>query len=221
MNRDFILALVVSIVLHGAVAGSSYLFKEAPAPVAQAEDIPTLEILTPPPPEPEEQEVVENVSDAPAEVAELAPPMQTDTPSAVIDSPFVQKIQAPPPPGLSRPTGTIVIPAGPPRTGTTSGLKNIFNLADLDEKPQATFRANPVYPFDMRRSGLKGEVLIEFIVDATGAVRDPFVVKSSNPGFDEAGIQAILKWRFKPGKKGGAAQNTRVRVPLTFNLSTE
>ena len=222
MSRDLIIALIVSILLHGGAAVSGFLFKKKEAVVVVAET-PTIALDLPPPPEPEEPEVVEDVSsDQPAEIADLAPPMQTDMPSAVIDSPFVQQIQAPPPPGLNRPSGSIVIPTNTrPAVASGKGLGNIFDLAQLDNKPEARVRIKPVYPFEMRRSGLKGEVVVGFIVDSTGEVRDPYVVRSSNPGFEEAAIQAVLKWKFKPGKKGGVAVNTRVAQPLSFSLNAE
>jgi protein TonB len=222
MSRDLIIALIVSILLHGGAAVSGFLFKKKEVVVVVAET-PTIALDLPPPPEPEEPEVVEDVSsDQPAEIADLAPPMQTDMPSAVIDSPFVQQIQAPPPPGLNRPSGSIVIPTNTrPAVASGKGLGNIFDLAQLDNKPEARVRIKPVYPFEMRRSGLKGEVVVGFIVDSTGEVRDPYVVRSSNPGFEEAAIQAVLKWKFKPGKKGGVAVNTRVAQPLSFSLNAE
>jgi protein TonB len=225
MNRSLIVAAILSLLVHAGIAFSSYLMPEEVAPVVE-EEVPTIALDLPPPPEPEpeEPEIVENVvSDEPAsDIADLAPPMQNDVPSAVIDSPFVQRIQAPPPPGLNRPSGAIVIPTGPPRTNVAaSGLKNIFNLADLDEKPRPVVRINPVYPFEMRRSGLKGEVLVEFIVDTQGNVRDPLILRSSHPGFEQAAIDSVLKGKFKPGRKGGAAQNTRVRQPITFTLNAE
>jgi protein TonB len=219
MRSDVILSLVISFAIHGGLAFSSYFAGEKAEPPPKVEEVPTIEIMTPPPPEPEELEVVEDVAEAATEVADLAPPMQTDVPSAVIDSPFVQKIQAPPPPGLNRPTGAITIPTGPPRTVASSGLKNIFNLADLDERPATTFRKDPVFPFEMRRAGLKGSVLVEFIVDTKGGVRDAFVVRSSNPAFEAPVLQAVALWKFKPGKKGGVPQNTRVRLPLEFTLN--
>lgn len=223
MSQNALIAALVSLLLHAGVAFSGYLFPEAAPEAPPEEAVPTIALDLPPPPEPEEPEVVENlVSDEPAaDVSELAPPMLADIPSAVIDSPFVQQMQAPPPPGLNRPAGAIVIPTGPPRPSAGSGLKNIFNLADLDEPLRATVRMNPQYPFEMRRSGLKGEVLVEFIVDTKGQVRDPFIVRSSHPGFEQAALDAVLKWKFKPGKKAGAPVNTRVRQPLAFSLSQE
>jgi len=222
MSRDLIIALIVSILLHGGAALSGLLFKKKEAVVVVAET-PTIALDLPPPPEPEEPEVIEDASaDKPADVADLAPPMQNDVPSAVIDSPFVQQIQAPPPPGLNRPSGSIVIPTNTrPAVASGKGLGKIFDLAQLDNKPEARVRIKPVYPFEMRRSGLKGEVVVGFIVDSTGEVRDPYVVRSSNPGFEEAALQAVLKWKFKPGKKGGVAVNTRVAQPLSFSLNAE
>ncbi len=225
MSRDLIIAILVSLFLHSGIALSGYLIDSAPAEVVVAEDeMPTIEILTPPPPQPEEPEIVDAVpgETAPSEAADLAPPMQTDTPSAVIDSPFVQRIQAPPPPGLNRATGAIVIPTGPPPTAVrASNLTNIFNLADLDENPRSVVRTPPVTPFEMRRAGIKGDVIMEFIIDQAGNVRDPVILQSNHPAFEQAAIDAVLKWKFKPGRKGGAAQNTRVRQRIEFKLNTD
>ncbi len=226
MSRNILIAILVSILLHGGVAFSGYLFPEAEVEAVADDAMPTIALDLPPPPEPDEPDPVEDLSpsDAPASdsASDLAPPMQNDLPSAVIDSPFVQQIQAPPPPGLSRPTGAITIPTGPPRPAVAaSGLKNIFNLADLDQRPEPRVRMNPVYPMEMRRSGLNGEVVVEFIVDTQGNVRDPIIVRSSHPGFEQAALDTVLKWKFKPGRKGGAPQNTRVGQRLVFNLNAE
>jgi protein TonB len=222
MSRNLLIAALVSILLHAGVAFSGYLFPAAgPAPAVE-EEIPTIELDLPPPPEPEEPEPVEDLALADASGAEstadLAPPMLTDLPSATIDSPFVQTIQPPPPPGLERATGAIVLPAGPPRPAVSSGLANIFNLADLDKPLEPRVRPLPVYPFDMRRSGISGEVLVEFIVDTQGNVRDPRIIRSSHPGFEQAALDAVLKWKFRPGMKGGAPVNTRTRQLFPFKL---
>lgn len=219
MNRTLLVAAIVSVLLHAGVAFGGLLFKKAPAAARAKEETPVIELTMPPPPEPEEPEVVENVAaDAPADLADLAPPMQADSPSAIIDSPFVQQMQAPPPP-VSRPAGSaIVLPTAPPRASAGSGLKNIFNLRDLDKQIEVRVRPLPIYPFEMRRSGLKGEVVVEFIVDTQGDVRDPLVVSSTHPGFEQAALDAVSKWKFKPGQKGGVAVNTRVRQKFPFTL---
>jgi protein TonB len=225
MSRNAVIAALLSLLLHAGVAFSGYLIPEPEVPAAAEEEIPTIALDMPPPPEPEEPETVENIvaeDTAPSDVADLAAPMLADLPSAIIDSPFVQQLQAPPPPGLTRPSGNIVIPTGPPRPVAGGGLKNLFNLAELDKKPTPTFQPRPVYPFELKRLGVEGEVLVRFVVDSQGNVRDPEIIRSTNPGFDDAVITAVLKWRFRPGQKGGAAVNTRnVQIPIPFSLKSE
>jgi protein TonB len=222
MSRHFIIALVVSILLHGGTAASGYLLKKKPAEEAAAPETPTIALDMPPPPEPDEPEVSDDTPpvDAPTEVADLAPPMQNDVPSAVIDSPFVQKLQAPPPPGLSRPSGNIVIPTNTrPAVGGGKPLGAIFDLASLDQRPEARVRIPPIYPFELKRARVEGSVTVGFIVDSNGDVREPYIIKSSASGFEQAAIDAALKWKFKPGKKGGVAVNTRVSQTMPFTLN--
>ena len=73
----------------------------------------------------------------------------------------------------------------------------------------------------MRRAGITGEVVVEFIVDANGDVRNAFAVRSTQRDFEQAAVQAVSKWKFRPGKKGGRAVNTRMQVPIVFTLNDE
>lgn len=219
MKRDVIIALIVSILLHAGFVFGGQLLKARPGTkVAAAEPPPTMELIALPPVEPEQTEVVES-AEASADIADLAPPMQADLPSAVMDSPFVQQIQPPPPPGLSKPTGTIAIPTGRPSGGLGAGLKNVFDLASLDQKPVPTFQPKPVYPFELKRAGISGEVSLGFVVDDTGTVRNVYVIQSTNRELEEAAIQGVLKWKFRPGKKNGAAAGARMSVVIPFVLS--
>jgi protein TonB len=103
-------------------------------------------------------------------------------------------------------------------TGIGHGLANLFNLADLDQPPLPTVRVSPVYPYEMRRAGVSGEVLVGFIVDSTGQVRDVHAVRSSRREFADEAVRAVLQWKFSPGRRSGVPVNTRMQVPLVFNL---
>jgi periplasmic protein TonB len=217
MNRDILIAIFASLLIHGGFAVGGQILKARPVPVEAApEEIPTVDIMPMPPVEPETPEVPDTAEPSDSDLSDLAPPMQADTPSAV-PSPFVQKIQPPPPPGLSRPTGVISIPTARPGPGVGGGMTNLFDLANLDERPTPRFQSAPMYPFEMRRAGIKGEVLVGFIVDTSGNVRDAYAVRSSQREFEEEAVKAVMKWKFRPGKKGGAAVNTRMQVPIQFN----
>jgi len=79
----------------------------------------------------------------------------------------------------------------------------------------------PVYPRRAQTRGIEGFVLLEFVVTRTGAVRDPVVVESKPPGiFDNAAMQAALKFKYKPKVVNGEAIDVAgVRNLITFELA--
>ncbi len=93
----------------------------------------------------------------------------------------------------------------------------IFEIKDLDERPRPIIQTTPQYPLDLRQNKVNGEVLVEFLVDPQGNVRNPKIIRSTNAGFNESVLRAVRTWRFEPGRKGGTAVTTRVRVPIPFN----
>jgi len=218
MRRDLVFGIIASLLIHVGLWATSFLPDEPPPP-PPVEAPPTIELMEMPELdlEPEEEEVFE--SDEPAEVAEFAPPMQTDVPQLVSVDSFVQPVQPPPPQNLKPSTGTINIPTVR-QTGLGKGVE-IFDIRNLDQQPQPRFRVQPQYPFEMRRAGVEGEVLVEFIVDSNGEVRNPFIVRSSQRDFEQSAIQAVSKWKFRPGRKGGRNVNTRVQQLLSFTLQQD
>ena len=88
----------------------------------------------------------------------------------------------------------------------------------LDNPPRTRSQVGPAYPAAERNAGITGEVLVEFMVDESGRVFNPRVVRSSNAAFEPATLRAVAKWRFEPGKKNGRAVRFRMMVPVTFNL---
>lgn len=91
----------------------------------------------------------------------------------------------------------------------------------LDEMPKVVKRTRPVYPEGLRRSGMTGEVHVSIIVSLEGRVRSAEVVRSSHPGFDEAALDAITQWTFKPGMRNGVPVNTRIQTSIVFRISGE
>lgn len=76
------------------------------------------------------------------------------------------------------------------------------------------------YPDIARRAGIEGRVIIQFIVDEQGIVRDPRVVRSAGGGgLDEAAIEAIQRVRFTPGMQRGRPVRVQMTQPVIFRLS--
>jgi periplasmic protein TonB len=103
--------------------------------------------------------------------------------------------------------------------GGGGALDEIFNLAELDQKPQPLFQAPPAYPVEMRQRKAQGQVTVLFVVDAMGRVQLPKIEASSHPAFEKPALDAIRQWRFEPGVRGGHKVQSRMRVPIRFAFS--
>jgi TonB family protein len=78
----------------------------------------------------------------------------------------------------------------------------------------------PRYPDALRKAGVEGEVLAEFIVGPDGRVEPGSfkVLKASHDLFTQAVAMALPQMRFKPGTVGGRAVRQVVQQPFTFSI---
>ncbi len=84
--------------------------------------------------------------------------------------------------------------------------------------PRSSRRCPPRYPSNLRRAGATGNVTVAFVVTEKGLVTDVKIKKSTNAKFNKAAIEAVGKWKFKPGVKAGKKVKTRVVIPINFKL---
>jgi len=162
------------------------------------------------------------------EPAETAPlegsfvPTLADVPTVVdVSTAFVQQIDftsLQPKTDLSA-ARVVSIPTVIRRGGTGgTGLKDVFNLAQLDRIPEAIFQPPPIFPVTLKKEVTNARVEVEFIVTAKGEVVEVKVVGATHPGFENAAVTGVSRWQFRPGMKGGKRVNTRMRVPLLFRV---
>lgn len=95
----------------------------------------------------------------------------------------------------------------------------VFEVFELDSHPSPVSQILPIYPMGAKHKGIEGKVELMFIVRTDGSV-DNVEVLSSYPGdiFTRAAVRAVRQWRFRPGIRGGQKVNTRVFLPLKFEL---
>lgn len=96
--------------------------------------------------------------------------------------------------------------------------QDAFDVADLEKRPEAVSQVAPAYPTELRKAKVEGAVTLVFILDETGRVEDPRVENSSRPEFEKPALDAIRKWRFRPGQKDGKAVRTYIRIPIRFRV---
>jgi len=96
------------------------------------------------------------------------------------------------------------------------------DLAPLKDDPKADLRARvlhhepPVYPEEARRKGVRGEVMLKLFISEYGAVIDAQVQQGIDPLLDASAVEAALKCRFAPARRGGMPAKTYVVVPYSF-----
>lgn len=93
----------------------------------------------------------------------------------------------------------------------------IFELAEVDRNPEAIRTVPPQYPPRLQAERVAGTVIVEFIVDDTGVVRQPKLRRGApQPEFNRAAIAALEQYRFSPALKDG--QPVRVRMYQEFEF---
>jgi protein TonB len=94
-----------------------------------------------------------------------------------------------------------------------------FDASELEKKPEALSQIAPAYPAELRKAKIDGLVTLVFVLDENGHVEEPRVENSSRPEFEKPALDAIRKWRFRPGIKDGQSVRTFVRLPMRFRVS--
>jgi len=96
---------------------------------------------------------------------------------------------------------------------------DVYLLRVVDVKPIAVFREQPLYPQALRKSGVSGEAIVQFILDTNGLVTEVVVVSASDIRFGNAAIEAISKWRFKPARVGDQPVKCCMQQPFYFEIN--
>lgn len=83
-------------------------------------------------------------------------------------------------------------------------------------------RMAPKYPFRAERRGIEGWVKLSFLITEAGKVQDIVLLESSPQGvFDNAAMQAVARWRFKPRISEGKSVAVRVEQTVNFQLDRD
>jgi len=78
---------------------------------------------------------------------------------------------------------------------------------------------HPVYPYQARRMGIVGRVVLEAEIDPQGRVVGVRIVESSgHPILDRAAHETVRGWRFRPASRDGRPVAASARVPVIFRL---
>lgn len=98
----------------------------------------------------------------------------------------------------------------------------IYTTFEVDQRPELVSQPTVRYPETLRRRGVEGHVLVEFVVMRDGRV-DPNsieVVETTNDEFSSPAERAVKQMAFRPGRVEGETVAVRVQQSLAFTLES-
>lgn len=105
---------------------------------------------------------------------------------------------------------------GPGSGGGTGG--GAYRIGGGVSQPQLVYKTDPEYSEEARKAKFQGVVVLSIVVEPDGHVSNVKVVRALGLGLDEKAIEAVMKWRFKPGLKDGRAVPVMANVEVNFRL---
>jgi periplasmic protein TonB len=160
----------------------------------------------------------------PATVETAAPPLPVVEPEPAVAP------RPKPPPSKPMPRRVAARPPEPAAPLSSSAAGQEQHVALLSPSPAAPVipprpitgnagNVKPDYPFEARRRGAQGRVVLRVDVSAVGAPLRVFVLASSgHPLLDQSALSAVEHWRFNPATQAGLPVPGTVDVPVQFRL---
>lgn len=211
----------------------------APPPPQRPMELVVVEVQPPPPPPPEPQpeparppppvKVARAQRPPPPAPKERAPPPPNDTP------PPEQPARTPPlVVGISMSStttaGTVAAPVGNTVYGKAEGqaqdpaqvqgykAPRYVPAYQVDREPQVVNEVKAPYPEEARRAGIEGGVVLSIRIDETGKVTQARVLSGPGYGLNEAALEYIRRYTFRPAVKDGEPVATEIKFTYTFLL---
>lgn len=104
----------------------------------------------------------------------------------------------------------------------------VIEIDKVDEKPSfpggesamtSYLNSNVKYPVEALENGIRGRVIVQFIIEKDGSISDVKISRSVNPSFDREAlrvVKAMPKWN--PGKLKGIPARVKNEVPVVFRF---
>jgi TonB family protein len=93
-----------------------------------------------------------------------------------------------------------------------------FRVGGGVSAPTLLYKVEPEYSEEARKAKYQGTVILYIEVDPAGKARNVRVVRSLGLGLDEKAIEAVNKWKFRPGYKDGKPVTVAATIEVNFRL---
>jgi len=131
--------------------------------------------------------------------------------------PQPQASSAPTHPQIPAPDPPAVVASSQPPA--TSAAIPAMAVTTVSRKVEYLYNPPPDYPPRARRLGLEGEVLVRTRVLPNGECGELVLGQSSGHALlDQAAMEAVRTWRFRPARRGDEEIVSWVEIPVRFRL---
>lgn len=123
--------------------------------------------------------------------------------------------------GIGSGSGGGVGPGRGPGVGPGSGGGfggGAYRIGGGVSQPTLIAKVEPEYSEEARKAKWQGVVALQIIVDESGNPTNIKVIRSLGLGLDQKAIEAVMKWRFRPGMKDGKPVPVFANVEVNFRL---
>jgi TonB family protein len=98
------------------------------------------------------------------------------------------------------------------------GSGSAYRIGGAVSAPVLLYKVEPEYSEEARKAKYQGVVVLRVVVDSTGRVVNPQVIRSLGLGLDEKAIEAVRRWKFRPGSKDGKPVPVIAEIEVSFRL---
>ncbi len=116
--------------------------------------------------------------------------------------------------GIALASGVAQEPSTP---ATRSQPRDVY-LENGVTAPRLIYKEEPEYSETAREAVVDGTVMVSLMVDPDGTPRDLKVIRPIGFGLDEKAIEAVRRWKFKPGVKDGLPIAVPTKVEVNFGI---
>jgi periplasmic protein TonB len=102
--------------------------------------------------------------------------------------------------------------------GGVGGVNGVYRVGSGASAPQVLFKVDPEYSEEARKAKYSGTVVLQLVVDPSGHGREIRVIRSLGLGLDEKAIEAVNKWKFRPGLRNGQPVAVMATIEVNFRL---
>lgn len=94
----------------------------------------------------------------------------------------------------------------------------IYAVAGEVRSPMLIHRVEPKFPPALARIRMNATIRVRCVIDKQGNVRDPQVLLGSMPPFNQAVVDAVRLWRFKPATLRGQPVDAWLELTVNFTV---